>query len=135
MAEKEVMVDRMGIVFANIIRVLTIIGVIVLLVPAIFYFMGQNQYIPLKKASEYWHEPAVVFWKDVMKRTVHGFGWIFSHLKYTDCQSLVGVIILIITPLIGVLAAIPTGPQKAYKVLLAIMTIEFIIAIIIRGIM
>ncbi len=133
--DTKIEVDRMGLVFAKVIRVLTIVAIIVLIVPAIFYFMGQRQYISLKKAALYWNESATAFWKSLIGKSVHGYGWIFAHIHYTDCLSLIGVMLLMITPLIGIIIAIPAEHRRAYRVLLSLISIEFIVAIILRGIL
>jgi len=132
--DREIQVDPMALAFAKVMTIFTIVGIVLMVVPAIFYFMGQNQYIPLHVAAKYWHESAVKFWKDAMHETVHGYDWIFSNLQYTDCQSMIGVLLLMITPLLSMFAAIPRAPQKVYKILLIVASIEFIISMVVKGI-
>lgn len=132
--KREIRVDPMALAFAKIMTIFTIIGIILMVVPAIFYFMGQNQYIPLTKASLYWQNSTVKFWEHVKGSPVHGYDWIFSNLQYTDCQSMIGVLLLMITPLLSMLASMARAPQKAYKILLLVASIEFIISMVVKGI-
>jgi len=134
-AEKEVKVERMGMSFAKIMTVFTVIGIVVMVIPAIFYFMGQNQYISLQVASKYWNEPTAKFWEHVKGKPVHGYSWIFDNLSYTDCQSMIGVLLLMITPLLSMLASMVTAPQKAFKILLLVASIEFVISMVVKGIL
>ncbi len=133
MAEK-IEVDPMALAFAKIMTIFTIIGIVLMVAPAILYFMGQNQYIPLSKAMDYWHESTVDFWKDVKGITVHGYDWVFENLQYTDCQSMIGVLLLMMTPLISMLAAAARTPNKTYAILLLVASAEFILSIILKGI-
>jgi len=132
--KKEVRVDPMAIAFAKVMTIFTIVGIVLMVVPAIFYFMGQNQYIPLAKASLYWQNTTVDFWKHIIGSPVHGYDWIFSNLQYTDCQSMIGVLLLMITPLLSMFAAVPRSPQKTYAILLVVASIEFIISMILKGV-
>ncbi len=131
---RDIVVDPMALAFAKVMTIFTVIGIVAMVVPAIFYFMGINQYIPLHVASKYWHKSAVEFWRDAMHETVHGYDWIFQNLQYTDCQSMIGVLLLMITPLLSMLAAIPKSPQKIYAILLLVASIEFIISMVVKGI-
>ncbi len=133
MAKEDIKVDPMGLAFGKVMTIFTIIGIILMVAPAILYFMGQNQYIPLTKAMKYWDKPTVDFWKEVKGITVHGYDWIFKNLQYTDCQSMIGVLILMITPLLSMFAAIARAPNKVYAVLLLVASIEFILSMILKG--
>ncbi|NPA40471.1 MAG: hypothetical protein GXO57_08535 [Thermodesulfobacteria bacterium] len=132
--KREIYVDPMGLAFGKVMTIFTIIGVILMVAPAIFYFLGKNQYIPLDKAALYWSNATVDFWKHIKGAPVHGYNWIFDNLKYTDCLSMIGVLLLMITPLISMFAAIVKAPQKAYKILLFIAAVEFIISMIVKGV-
>jgi len=133
MAE-EIKVDPMALAFAKIMTVFTVIGIVLMVAPAILYFMGQNQYIPLSDAMKHWHESTVDFWKNVKGITVHGYDWIFKNIQYTDCQSLIGVLMLMITPLLSMLAAVVKAPNKVYAILLLVASVEFILSIVLKGI-
>ncbi len=134
MAEK-IRVDPMALAFAKLMTIFTVVGIILMVAPAILYFMGQNQYIPLSKAMYYWGNSTVKFWKNVKGITVHGYDWVFKNLQYTDCQSMIGVILLMLTPLISMFAAIAKAPSKVYAILLLIASAEFILSIILKGIL
>ncbi len=132
MEEKKVHVDPMGYPFAKVMTISTIIGIVLMIVPGIAYFAGINPYVPLNVASEYWGNSTVNFWINVKGESVHGYGWIFENLQYTDCMSMLGVIVLMLTPLFSMIASIPKA-DKIFKVLLVIAIVEFIVAIIVKG--
>ncbi len=130
--EREVKVDEMGLAFGKSMIVFTIIGIIMMIVPAILYFIGIRQYIPLADVSKYWGGSAVEFWQHTKGFHVHGYGWIFNNLFYTDTLSMLGVLLLMITPLISMLAAMFKGPTKAYKILLFLAAVEFVVSILFK---
>ena len=132
--EREIKVDHMALTFAKIMTVFTIIGIVLMVIPAIFYFMGLNQYIPLSEATQYWQNPTVEFWKQVKGISVHGYDWIFKNLQYSDCQSMVGVLLLMTAPLLSMFAAIIKA-SKVYKLLLLVASAEFVISMVIKGIL
>ncbi len=131
--EQEVKVDDMGLVFGKSMIVFTIIGIIMMIVPAILYFVGIRQYIPLADVSKYWGGSAAEFWQHTKGFHVHGYGWIFNNLFYTDTLSMLGVLLLMITPLISMIAAMFKGPTKAYKILLFLAAVEFVISIFFKA--
>ncbi len=131
--EQEVKVDDMGLVFGKSMIVFTIIGIIMMIVPAILYFVGIRQYIPLADVSKYWGGSAAEFWQHTKGFHVHGYGWIFNNLFYTDTLSMLGVLLLMITPLISMIAAMFKGPTKAYKILLFLAAVEFVISILFKA--
>ncbi len=135
MEEKKISVDPMALAFAKVMTVFTIIGIALMVAPSIPYFMGYNQYISLQMASKYWNESTVNFWKHVKGITVHGYDWIFTNLEYTDCQSMIGVLLLMITPLLSMISAIPKADQKVFKLLLLLAAVEFAISMIVKGIL
>jgi len=132
-AKKEITVDIMGITFSKAMIVFTIIGIITMVVPAIIYFLGYSQYIPQTEVSKYWIEPAVSFWMHIKGSEIHGYSWIFKNLRYTDCLSMLGVLILMLTPLFSILAGMIKAENKIFRILLFLSAIEFIVSIIFKG--
>ncbi len=131
--EREVKVDEMGLVFGKTMIIFTIIGIIMMIAPALFYFGGIRQYIPLSEVSKYWTGSASEFWQNTKGFHVHGYGWIFNNLFYTDILSMLGVLMLMITPLISMLASIIKAPNKTYKILFFLSALEFIISMIFKA--
>jgi len=132
MAKEEVKVDEMGIAFGKSMIIFTIIGIVMMILPAIFYFIGIRQYIPLAEVSKYWKGSAYEFWQNVKGFHVHGYGWIFKNLFFTDILSMLGVLLLMITPLISMVAAMIKAPNKTYRILLLLAAIEFIISLLFK---
>ncbi len=130
----EVNVDRMSLLFAKTMTVFMLIGVLLMVVPSAIYFTGQDQYIPLEKAYRYWNKTTIQFWLHVKGVQVHGYDWFFKNLEYSDCQSMIGVFLLMLTPLISMIAAISRAP-RIFKFLLGAAAVEFIISIIVKGVL
>ncbi len=131
--EREIRVDEMGLAFAKTMMIFTVIGIVLMVLPAIAYFMGINQYVPLTEAHKYWRLSANDFWLNVTGRTVTGYSWIFDHLDKTDCLSMIGVLLLMITPLLSMLAAVVKAEDRTYRVLLLIAALEFIASILVKS--
>jgi len=126
---KEVKVDSVNLRFARVMEILTMVGLLVMIIPAIGYFMGVNEFVSLKEAIMHWDEPAHKFWEETKGMKISGYSWFLNNLTYTDCLSIIGIVILALTPLISLIVSIPKA-EKLYKVLLLILVIEFIIAIV-----
>jgi len=129
---RQIEVDEMGLAFGKSMIVFTIIGIVMMVLPAIVYFLGYRQYIPLEQVSKYWTGSAVEFWKNTKGFHVHGYGWIFNNLFYTDTLSMLGVLLLMITPLISMVVAIFKAPGRAFKILLFLAAVEFVISIFVK---
>ncbi|WP_202319162.1 hypothetical protein [Archaeoglobus neptunius] len=134
MGNVEVSVDRMSLLFARVMTIFMIAGIILMVVPSAVYFAGEDQYIPLEKAYRHWNRTTDQFWIHVKGIQVHGYGWIFRNLEYSDCQSMVGVFLLMLTPLISMVAAIFRAP-KVFRLLFGIAAVEFVISIIVKGVL
>ena len=130
--DREIVVDDMGLAFAKTMTIFTIVGVVLMVIPAIAYFMGINQYVSLTEAHKYWNMSASEFWMHVTGKKITGYAWIFNNLDKTDCLSMIGVLILMITPLLSMLA----GAAKAkgtYRILLLVASLVFIASILAKS--
>ncbi len=130
----DIKVDKMGYSFARIMSIVTLIGIILMVVPTILYLTGADQYVPITVAEKYWSQTANDFWINVTGKPVKGYSWIFDHLEYMDCLSMLGIIILMFTPLISIILAGFAAPSKVYKMLLFLAAIEFILAVVIKSV-
>ena len=130
---REVEVDPMALAFARVMTILTVVGIILMVIPAIFYFAGQGQYIPLETATRYWQDPTLKFWREVKGIEVHGYEWIFENLEYSDCQSMLGVLLLMLTPLFSIIAASFRTPSNIYRILLIVALVEFVVSVFVKG--
>ncbi|WP_297057329.1 hypothetical protein [Thermosulfurimonas sp.] len=130
--ERKIQVDEMGLVFGKTMIIFTVLGVIMMVIPAILYFLGIRPYIPLAEVSKYWTGSAAEFWRQVKGFEVHGYGWIFKNLGYMDTLSMLGVLLLMITPLISMLAAVFKAPSLTYRILLLVGAAEFIISLLFK---
>ena len=126
---REVEVDPMNTTFAKIMEIFTIIGLFAMIIPAIGYFAGISQFVDLEEAVKHWDEPASKFWEETKQIEIIGYSWFLNNLSYMDCLSILGIVVLAIAPLLSIIAAIPRS-KGVYAILLAILVIEFVIAIL-----
>ncbi len=126
---KGVEVDPMNTTFAKTMEILTYIGLVVMIVPGIIYIVTGIGYVNTADAVENWGKSASEFWKATKGIEVHGYSWFLNNLTYFDCLSIIGIVILAITPLVSMIASITKADSK-YKVILLIVVIEFIVAIV-----
>ena len=82
--------------------------------------------------SKYWTGSAAEFWQHVKGFQVHGYGWIFHNLAYMDTLSMLGVLLLMITPLISMVAAVFKAPSLTYRILLLLGAAEFVLSIFLK---
>ncbi len=129
---EEVKVEDMELVFGKTMIVFTIVGIVMMVIPAIFYLAGVRQYLPLSEVSKYWAGSASEFWQNTKGIHLHGYGWIFNNLFYTDILSMLGVLLLMITPLISMLASMFKASSKTYGILFLLAALEFIISILFK---
>jgi len=126
---EEVEVEPMNKVFARVMEVMTLIGLIVMIVPGLISLTGENVYVDPIKTVQNWDKPAEEFWTDVKGIRIHGYDWFLTNLEYFDCISLVGVVILALTPIVSILATIPKAP-RIYKLILTVVLVEMLFAIV-----
>jgi hypothetical protein len=125
----EVEVDPMNTTFARVMELLTIVGLMAMIIPAIGYFAGLGQFVDLHDAVKHWDKPAGKFWEETKNIEISGYSWFLDNLNYMDCLSILGIVILALAPLLSLVATIPKS-KGIYVVLLIVLVIEFIIAIL-----
>ena len=126
---REVEVDPMNTTFARVMEIFTVIGLFAMIIPAIGYFAGINQFVELQEAVKHWYKPASQFWEETKGIKISGYSWFLNNLSYTDCLSIMGIVILAIAPLLSIIATIPKS-KGIYAILLAILAVEFVVAIL-----
>ncbi|WP_456468680.1 hypothetical protein [Archaeoglobus sp.] len=129
MAETDVEVEPMNKIFARVMELTTIVGLVVMIVPGLISLSGENVYVDPIHTVNNWDKSAEEFWHDAKGISIHGYDWIFENLERFDCISLFGVVILALAPMLSILAAIPSAP-KIYKVILGIVAAELVFAIV-----
>jgi len=126
---KDVKVDPMNTTFAKVMEVMTYLGLIMMIVPGTLYLITKNGLVSTKVAVKYWDKPAKVFWVTTKGIKIGGYSWFLSNLHYMDCLSVVGIVLLALAPLVAIIAAITKADSK-YRILLAVLIVEFTIAIV-----
>ena len=126
---EDVEVEPMNKVFARVMEVMTLIGLIVMIVPGLISLTGQNVFIDPIHTVHNWDKPAEEFWMDAKGIKIHGYDWILTNLEHFDSLSLVGIMILALTPIVSIVASVIKAP-RVYKAILAIVLAELLFAIV-----
>ncbi len=126
---KVVKVDPMNRAFAVTMEILTYIGLVLMIVPGVIYIFTSSGFVNVTDVIQNWDKPASEFWKEVKGIKISGYSWFLSNLTYMDCLSLVGIVFLALAPLAAIIASITKADSK-YKVILAIIVIEFVFAVV-----
>jgi hypothetical protein len=129
MKSEEVVVEPMNVIFARTMEIVTWIGLILMIVPGLAYLVGGTGFVDVKSAVEHWNEPSSAFWEETKGIEIHGYSWFLSHLSYMDCLSIMGIVLLAVTSLVSMIAALPKADSR-YKVILGILVLEFLFAIV-----
>ncbi|AGK62082.1 hypothetical protein Asulf_02126 [Archaeoglobus sulfaticallidus PM70-1] len=126
---EKITIDPVNGVFGDVMRILCNVGLAVIIIASVFYFVGISPKDNPSNEAARWNEPAVAFWKDVKGTEINGYSWFLSDLMDPENIVILGITILALTPLVGFLFAIPKA-HGALRVLLVIITIEFVYAIL-----
>ncbi len=126
---KEIKVDPANTVFARTMEILTYIGLALMFAPGIIYIVYGSGFVSTEDAVKYWNVSAADFWKITRGIKISGYSWFLNNLGYLDCLSIIGVVLLALAPLASIVAALTRSDIK-YKIILAVVIIEFIIAIV-----
>ena len=127
--ERQVQIDPMNTIFAKVMEIFTLIGLIVMIIFGLLYILGMSPYVDMSSVINHWGLPAGKFWEETKGIQVKGYVFL-KHLNTMDCLSMIGIAVLALAPLLSVLGALSRAKSKIYIVLLLILTGEFIFAII-----
>lgn len=127
--KEEVVVEPMNVTFARTMEIFTYIGLVLMIAPGIIYLVSGAGFVGVESAVEHWNEPSSTFWKETKGIEIHGYSWFLNNLSYMDCLSIVGIVLLAVTPLASIIAALPKADSR-YKVILGVLVLEFIFAIV-----
>lgn len=127
--EVDIKIDFVNKIFADVMRVMSNVGILVILVSSVFYFVGVNPNDNLTLEVQRWTEPASQFWRDVKGTTAEGYWWFLSNPLDPENGILISVVFLALTPLVGFIFAIPRT-SGVFRILLLVITAEFIYAIV-----
>ncbi|MBO8181954.1 MAG: hypothetical protein H0Z28_04065 [Archaeoglobus sp.] len=127
--ETLITIDPLNRIFGDVMRTVCNVGLAVIIIASALYFLGiypgDNPNLEVLK----WNEPASAFWKDVKGIDLNGYSWFLSDVMDPEDIVILGTTFLALTPLIGFMFAIPKS-HGAMRVLLFIITIEFVYAIL-----
>ncbi len=126
---KEVKVDPMNRIFAKTMEIFTYLGLILMVVPGVIYIVGTSGFVDVEDVVTHWDKSASEFWEELKGLNVKGYSWFLNNLAHMDCLSLIGIVFLALAPLVAVITSLVKADSK-YKLILAIVVIEFVIAIV-----
>jgi len=129
MRKEEVHIDPMNKTFAKVMEVFTLIGLIVMVIFGLLYLFNLSSYVDTQSAIAHWGHSASKFWEETKGVRISGYNWFLTNLNRMDCLSMLGIVILALTPFLSIVFAIPRS-KGAYRGLLFILTLEFIFAIL-----
>jgi hypothetical protein len=129
MAEKKIQIAKVNLIFARVIKVITLAGLAVMTLFGLLYLFGLNAYLNIYSVIEHWEKPVTQFWSAVKGTEVNDYSWFLFSLNKADSLSMLGVALLTFTPLIGILAIIPRT-KKLFLFLLCILVVEFVFSIL-----
>lgn len=115
--------------FVRIMEIFAFIGMVGMMVAGIAYFVGPSRFVPIEAVVQYWDRPAREFWTLIGESEPGGYACFLKHLNYADSLSILGVLFLMLTPMLSILAAIPKS-RGIHMILFLILVFEFVVAML-----
>jgi hypothetical protein len=128
-AEQKAYVDPANLRFARTMEFLTLIGLAIFVVIGILYFSGIHDLDSLRVVTQNWSKPSAQFWSATTGANIGGVGWFMSHWSFSDALCMLCVGFLALVPFFSIALTLPKALRR-YKVVFAILTIEFAVIII-----
>lgn len=129
MNKEEIKPNLMNTIFAKTMEMFTWIGLIIIAIPGLIYFIGTKGFVGISSACSNWNEPAASFWQTTKGIKMSGDLLFIDNFKCMDCLSMIGIMVLVLVSLVSLTVTIPKMNAK-YKVITGFVIIEFIIVII-----
>jgi hypothetical protein len=127
--EQKAYVDPANLRFAKTMEALTLIGLAAFVVVGILYFSGIHDLDSLRTVTQNWNRPSADFWSVTTGANIGGVGWFMSHWSFSDALCMLCVGFLALVPFFSIALTLPKALRR-YKVVFAILTIEFAVIII-----
>ncbi|AIG98637.1 hypothetical protein [Archaeoglobus fulgidus] len=126
--EIKIRIDFVNNIFADVMKIMCNVGLVLMMVFAAFYFAGINPADNLNLEVQKWSEPAEKFWSDVKGIHSTGYSWFLQNPLDPENAILLSVTLLALTPVIGILLTIPRS-TGALRVIFLVIAVEFVYAI------
>ena len=130
MAEISRQSDSMNDRFARVMVIVSRIGLIAMVVCGVLWLFNFDPYVNRSIALAHCTDSASLFWKEGAGAKTGGYAWFLTKLKYTDCLTILAVIVLAVAPLISLVATIPRCTRKIYVCFMAVIALELGFAIL-----
>lgn len=126
--EERPQLDHVSERFVRVIEIISNVGLIVMLLAGIAYFVDLPDCANPQALVRNWHKPASQFWMDTQQLEINGYSWFASDLQCAANISIVGMVIMMLAPFFAMLAAIPLS-SGIYVVFFVLLAIEFVVAV------
>jgi hypothetical protein len=120
--------DRTVGVFSRTLMIGTWVGLGVLVLFGGAYLAGFRSFVEIEAAAQNWDKPVSQFWLSVHGEQIRGYGWFFSRLWRMDSASMVGILLLVCTPLMA-LTTIMWSVRRLYLILILILIVEYLFSL------
>ncbi|WP_290596608.1 MULTISPECIES: hypothetical protein [unclassified Archaeoglobus] len=127
-SEVRVKIDFVNSIFADVMRVMCNVGLMLIVLFSMFYFAGINPSDNLNLEVQKWSNSASTFWKEVKGIDAKGYSWFLTNLLDPENDIILSVVLLALTPVVGLITAIPRA-SGMLRIIFLIITIEFVYAI------
>jgi hypothetical protein len=118
-------VDDLNLKFANVMRTLTALGIVVLLISSAMYFLDIDPFVEPDRVVETWHLPASEFWKTNIGHEIHYSE--FLNPIHPDNMAIISLFFLAFAPFLSILSVI-TKFKGIYRLIAIIVIIELLFA-------
>jgi len=126
---KKIHIDPMNIMFANVIKICTLVSIVIMIFFGSLYLAGIKPYLDPSRVVEHWGKPVSQFWKETKGIEINDYSWFLAHVNCMDSLSMIGISLLCLTPLLGIIIITPRA-RKVYALLFFILIAELIFSII-----
>jgi len=128
-SDNRVEIDEKNVLFARVMKICSLVGLVVMIVFGLLYIAGVSSYLDVSRAYLHWDKPVSLFWKEITGSEVSDYSWFLSTIGHMDSLSMLGIALLAVTPLIGILFIILRS-SRIYVILLSILVVEFFYSIV-----
>ena len=134
MSAPSVKVDPADKVYARIIEIFTLAGLVIMVIGLLLYIAKvMPAYVDLNELVKYWNKNTKAFWMSVKGFVPKTYNWIFKNLDKSDMVSVLGVLLLPVGITAGVLYSIIVYAKSKDKLLIVAIAVAIILLIAIVG--
>lgn len=129
MSRKEEIMDPVNKTFSRVIWACSLLGISFMSSFGVLYFLGFNPSLDTSLVINNWNKPVDQFWIELKGEKVDNYIWFLSTIRSSDSLCFVGIIIMCLTPIIGICFSL-FKTKGFYLILLLIIIGEFVFSLI-----